>query len=138
MFPAFESLSTRWEDQDCYQHVNNVVAYSFFDTAVNRLMMRRAGFSIHDPAVGFVVNSACDYFRPFAFPSAVHVGIAIPKGCLGTSSVKYRLALFVDEEATASAQGSFTHVWVNKETQKPLPIPVRIRKELEQLIIHDV
>lgn len=134
-FRHFEEIHSRWEDQDCYRHINNVVAYSFFDTAVNRHMMQAAGFSIHDPHVGFVVSSSCDYFKPLSFPSLVSVGIAIPRGSLGTSSVKYQLALFSGDDSSASAQGSFTQVFVDAATQKPAPIPDRVRSCLEALLV---
>jgi acyl-CoA thioester hydrolase len=133
-FSHFETIATRWMDNDVYGHVNNVVHYSFFDTAVNRMLVQRGVLDIHAGAViGLVVHTQCHYFSPIAFPQPVHAGIAVAK--LGTSSVRYELALFAADEPLSAARGEFTHVYVDRATRRPVPLPAALRSTLEPLLI---
>jgi acyl-CoA thioester hydrolase len=128
----FDSISTRWMDNDAYLHVNNVVYYSFFDTAVTRLLIHRGGLDpAASPAVGLVVESQCRYFSSIAFPDIVHAGLRV--GHLGTSSVRYELALFRNDEDLAAAQGHFVHVYVDRVTNRPTPIGESLRQMLDGL-----
>lgn len=133
-FSTLYPITTRWNDNDIYGHVNNVSYYSFFDTAVNRFLIEEGQLNIHqDNIVAFVVNSKCDYFNPVAYPENIEVGIQVGK--LGNSSVTYRLAIFKQSEKVAIACGEFVHVFVDKHTNKSVPIPTRIRLALDQLTI---
>jgi acyl-CoA thioester hydrolase len=135
-FKHFETLGTRWADNDVYGHVNNVVHYSFFDTAVNRLLIQAGVLDIHGGAViGLVVHTQCHYFASLAFPQTVHAGIAVAK--LGTSSVRYTLALFADDEAMCAARGEFTHVYVDRANRRPVPLPEALRQLLQPLVSND-
>jgi len=128
----FRSIATRWMDNDVYQHVNNVVYYSFFDTAVSGLLIESSLLDVATSAViGLVVETQCRYFSPIAFPDMVHTGLRI--GHLGTSSVRYELALFRNDEDQASAQGHFVHVYVDRETNRPTPISDDMRRVLGAL-----
>ena len=130
----FLTISTRWMDNDAYGHVNNVTYYSYFDTVVNEHLIRVAGLDIAaDPIVGYVVETHCMYRRPLAFPQAVEAGMRVAK--LGTSSVTYEIGIFGQGDAEAAATGRFVHVWVNRATQRPAPIPPRIRAALERLVV---
>jgi acyl-CoA thioester hydrolase len=133
-FARFVPLATRWSDNDVYGHLNNVVYYSLFDTAVNALLVE-AG--LLDPTtssvVGLVVESNCSFFSSIAFPTAVEVGVAVEK--LGRSSVRYLLAAFEKGAETAAAQGRYTHVYVERTSQKPTPIPDSQRRLMESLIV---
>src|SRR3954471_17911534 len=118
----FVPLETRWADMDVYGHVNNVTYYSFFDTAVNTYLIQVGGLDIHDgEVVGFVVSSACDYFASIAFPDLIEIGLRVGK--LGNSSVQYELAVFKVGEAEACGAGRFVHVFVNRATNQPVPLP---------------
>jgi acyl-CoA thioester hydrolase len=131
-FPHFTALPTRWADNDIYGHVNNVVYYSYFDTAVNALLIERGVLDIHrGDVVGFVVDSGCSYFQPMAFPDVVHAGIRVSK--LGTSSVRYEIGLYRNDDALPAAFGHFVHVYVDRNTNKPVPIPAATRIALQQL-----
>jgi acyl-CoA thioester hydrolase len=131
-FPHFTALPTRWADNDIYGHVNNVVYYSYFDTAVNALLIERGVLDIHrGDVVGFVVDSGCSYFQPMAFPDVVHAGIRVSK--LGTSSVRYEIGLYRNDDALPAAFGHFVHVYVDRNTNKPVPIPAATRIVLQQL-----
>lgn len=131
-FRAFFPLTTRWMDNDRYGHVNNVVYYSFFDTAVNRWLID-AGLLDLDGGelVGLVVHTACDYFAPLAFPQDVEAGIAVER--VGASSVTYRIGIFAGGAETAAASGRFTHVYVGADDHRPHPLPPRWRDALAAL-----
>src|SRR5215207_6236930 len=102
----FTALPTRWMDNDVYGHVNNVVYYSFFDTAVNRFLIARGALEIErGPTIGLVVETGCRYHRPLAFPDTVEVGIRVAH--LGTSSVRYELGIFRAGDDLAAAEGHF-------------------------------
>ncbi len=128
----FVGLQTRWEDNDLYGHVNNVVYYSYFDTVVNRFLIEQGGLRIHaDPVIGVVVDSQCRYFSSIAYPDSLEAGLAVSK--LGARSVVYELAVFRFGESTAVAAGRFVHVFVNREDQRPVAIPPAIRAALATL-----
>jgi len=130
----FLAISTRWMDNDAYGHVNNVTYYSYFDTVVNEHLIRVGGLDIAgDPVVGYVVETQCIYRKPLTFPEAVDAGMRVVK--LGTSSVTYEIGIFREGDDDAAATGRFVHVWVNRATQRPAPIPPRIRAALEPLFI---
>lgn len=128
----FQSITTRWHDNDVYGHVNNVVYYGYFDSAVNTYLIERGGLDIHDGGVvGFVVSSSCDYFASIAFPDRIEVGLRVGK--LGSSSVQYELAIFKQGEDEACAAGRFVHVFVDRESNRPVAIPEGLRAALAEL-----
>jgi acyl-CoA thioester hydrolase len=126
------TIATRWADNDAYGHVNNTVYYEWFDTAVNRWLVEGGLLDIRrgDP-IGLVVETGCSYFSPLSFPSDVEVGIAVDR--LGTSSVTYRIGIFAVGSAEPSAQGRFTHVYVDRESRRPVSLPPEWRAALERL-----
>jgi acyl-CoA thioester hydrolase len=131
-FAVLRSLPTRWSDDDTYGHVNNVVHYLMFDTAVNGWLIEASGVDIRRlPAIGLVVETSCRYFAELRFPETVTGGIALER--LGTSSVVYQLALFGAGRDEPAAVGRFVHVYVDAGTRRPTPVPPEIRKALEQL-----
>ena len=128
-FRVIRPIPTRWMDNDHYGHVNNVAYYSFFDTAVNGFLIEAAGTDIRDlPAIGIVAESNCRFLSALSFPDLVHAGLGIEK--LGTKSVVYRIALFRGDDDSACAIGRFVHVYVDRETRKPVEIPAIIRQAL--------
>ena len=128
-FPHFHAIATRWMDNDGYGHVNNVVYYSFFDTAVNQFLIARGVLDIHKgEVVGFVVDSGCSYFSSISFPDTVHAGIRVAK--LGNSSVRYEIALFRNDDALPCAAGHFVHVYVERSSNRSVPIPANVRSVL--------
>lgn len=132
-FPHFAALPTRWMDNDIYGHVNNVVYYSYFDTAVNGFLIGQGVLDIHrGDVVGFVVDSGCSYYQSLAFPDVVHAGIRVAK--LGTSSVRYEIGLYRNDDALPAACGHFVHVFVNRDDGKPVPIPPATRLVLQDLL----
>jgi len=132
-FPHFLSIPTRWMDNDSYGHVNNVNYYSFFDTAVNRYLIDRGVLDIHqDTVVGLVVETGCQYFSSISFPDTVHAGVRVAK--LGNSSVRYEIALYRNDELLPSAAGHFVHVYVDRASNRPTPIPEAARAALQALL----
>ncbi|PZS33437.1 MAG: 4-hydroxybenzoyl-CoA thioesterase [Pseudonocardiales bacterium] len=130
-FRVLRSLPTRWSDDDTYGHVNNVVHYALFDTAVNGWLIEATGADIRElPAIGLVVETSCRYFAELRFPELVTAGLALER--LGTSSVVYRLALFGAAEEPA-AVGRFVHVYVDRSSRKSVPVPAQIRAALAGL-----
>lgn len=131
-FPHFLAVPTRWMDNDSYGHVNNVVYYSYFDTAVNQFLVARGVLDIHaDQVVGLVVDTGCSYFSSISFPDTVHVGVRVAK--LGNSSVRYELAIFRNDEQAPAAAGHFVHVYVDRGSNLPVPIPAAVRSVLASL-----
>jgi acyl-CoA thioester hydrolase len=131
-YPRFTTLETRWMDNDIYGHVNNALYYAFFDTAINQYLIAEGGLDIvNSSVIAFTVESQCQYLRPISFPGSIDVGLRVGK--LGNSSVRYELAIFKQGEAQAAAAGYFVHVFVNRETQRPVTIPDEIRSALARL-----
>jgi len=116
------TVSTRWHDNDVYGHVNNVVYYGWFDTAVNRWLLEAGLLDIEkgDP-IGLVVETGCQYASPLAFPQIIEVGLAVARQ--GTSSVTYHLGIFAAGAEAAAAQGHFTHVYVGRQDRRPVALP---------------
>jgi acyl-CoA thioester hydrolase len=131
-YRLFRPLATRWMDSDVYGHVNNVVYYSYFDTAVNGYLVEQG---LLDPAtgpiVGYVVETGCAFFEPVAFPDALEAGIAVTK--LGRSAVRYAIGIFKAGAEQAAAQGHFVHCYVERATQRPVEIPEPTRRALAAL-----
>jgi len=128
----FMTIATRWADNDAYGHVNNTVYYQWFDTAVNAWLVEAGLLDIEkgDP-IGLVVETGCTYFAPLNFPGDVEVGIGVER--LGNSSVTYRIGVFDTGSAGASAQGHFTHVYVDRQSRRPAALPSEWRDKLENL-----
>jgi acyl-CoA thioester hydrolase len=132
-FPVHRVLGTRWRDEDAYGHLNNVVHYELFDTAVNGWLIQVTGADIRSlPAVGLVVESSCQYLAELRFPDDVTAGLDLER--IGTTSVVYRLGLFRGESEYPAAVGRFVHVYVDRETRRPTPVPDVIRTALESIV----
>jgi acyl-CoA thioester hydrolase len=131
-FLAFQSITTRWMDNDVYGHINNVIYYSFFDTAVNQHLITAGVLDIHGGAlIGLVVETQCRYHAPLAFPDAVEAGVRVDH--IGRSSVRYAIGLFRAGVAQAAADGHFVHVYVDRITRRPVPLPDDWRAVLSAL-----
>jgi acyl-CoA thioester hydrolase len=131
-FRVLRAITTRWHDNDHYGHVNNVVYYAYFDTAVNGFLIEVSGTDIRGlPAIGIVAETSCRFLRELSFPDTVHAGLALER--LGNSSVIYRIGLFRNEEAEPAALGRFVHVYVDAATRRPVPVPAPIRAALTAL-----
>ena len=132
-FALFRSLQTRWADNDMYGHMNNVVHYALFDTAINGWLIEQEFLDpMTSDIVGLVVETGCSYFAEMGFPDRVTAGIRI--GHIGNSSVRYEIALFRNDEETAAAQGHFVHGYVEKESRKPAVLPKLMRLALEDYL----
>ena len=131
-YPHFLEIATRWMDNDIYGHVNNVVYYSYFDTVINRYLIEVGGLDPRgDTVVGLAVETGCRFHRSLAFPDHVHAGLRIGK--LGTSSVRYEVGIFRNDEPLACADGHFVHVFVDRASQRPVAIPPAMRAAFERL-----
>ena len=132
-YKAFRTIGTRWADNDVYGHVNNVVYYSWFDTAVNGLLIEQGAMDSHSGSViGLVVETQCHYFAPLAFPEAVVAGIRVAH--TGSSSVRYEVGIFpADPAQLCAARGHFIHVYVDRTTRRPVPLPLQLLTLLETL-----
>jgi acyl-CoA thioester hydrolase len=130
----FLAITTRWMDNDVYGHLNNVVYYSYFDTVVNQYLVERGVLQIGASAViGLVAETACRYFSPVAFPDRVQAGLRVAR--LGRTSVRYEVGIFLNDEPQASAQGHFVHVYVDRTSRRPTPLPEALRAALEPLLV---
>ena len=131
-YKAFRPITTRWMDNDVYGHVNNVVYYSWFDTAVNATLIEHGVLDIHGgQTIGLVIETQCNYFAPLAFPQTIEAGIRVAK--LGTSSVRYEVGLFAQGEPLTAAKGHFVHVYVDRQTRRPVALPAALKQFLETL-----
>ena len=130
----FHTITTRWMDNDIYGHVNNVTYYSYFDTVANQYLIERGGLDIHTAeVVGFVVASNCNYIAPIAHPDIIEAGFRVNR--IGNSSVEYGIGIFSNNDDKAVAHGTFTHVFVNRKTNKSSAIPELIRSALQAALI---
>jgi acyl-CoA thioester hydrolase len=131
-YRVYYSINTRWSDNDIYGHVNNVMYYSYFDTAANRYLIEEGGLDINDGTiVGFVVNSGCEYHAPISYPEPIEAGLRIDR--LGNSSVQYGIAIFKEGVEEAVAHGHFVHVFVDRAANKSVPIPAKLREALQRI-----
>ncbi len=132
-YPHFLAIPTRWIDNDNYTHVNNAVYYTFFDTVINAYLIREGGL---DPArgeiIGLAVETFCKFLKPISFPEVVDAGLRIGK--LGNSSVRYEIGLFREGDPEPAAVGYFVHVFVDRESRRPQPIPPALRTAMERLL----
>lgn len=135
-YPVWREIATRWSDNDVYGHVNNVVHYSWFDTAVNAWLIEAGLLDIErgDP-IGLVVETGCRYAAQLAYPQPVEIGLGVER--LGNSSVRYRLGVFARDEAAAAAEGHFVHVYVDREGRRPAPLPAPWRAKLGTIRLRD-
>ncbi|MBE0590089.1 MAG: thioesterase [Betaproteobacteria bacterium HGW-Betaproteobacteria-9] len=132
-YRVFRTIGTRWMDNDIYGHVNNVVYYSWFDTAVNGWLIEQGALDIHGgEVIGLVIETQCNYFAPLAFPQTVHAGLRVAH--LGSSSVRYEVGLFAEDGEMAAACGHFVHVYVDRSTRRPVPLPAALKTVLETIL----
>jgi acyl-CoA thioester hydrolase len=125
-FPVLRRITTRWADNDVYGHVNNVVYYEYFDTAVNGWLMEATGSDIRVmPAIGIVAETSCKFLEPLSFPDPVTAGVSLER--LGRSSIIYRIGLFRGDDEAPAALGRFVHVYVDATSRSPVEIPAVIR-----------
>jgi acyl-CoA thioester hydrolase len=128
-FPVLWPVGTRWADNDMFGHLNNAVYYQLFDTAINAWINTTTGVDpLSAPALGIVAESGCRYFSELHFPENLLVGLAVTR--LGRSSVTYRLGVFREEAQPITALGHWVHVYVDRTSRKPVPIPDAIRSLL--------
>lgn len=131
-YPHVVPITTRWMDNDIYGHVNNVTYYSYFDTAANSYLISHGGLDIHAaPVIGLVVESACRYHAPVSYPTPLRAGLRVDR--LGNRAVTYGIAIFVEGDDAAVADGHFVHVFVDRATRTPVAIPAPIRAALERI-----
>ena len=130
----FLPITTRWMDNDAYGHVNNVVYYAYFDTVVNEYLIAAGLLDIEkSPVIGLVVETGCRYFAAIAFPDEIEAGLRVAK--LGNASVRYEIALFRRGTDEAVAQGHFVHVYVDRASRRPVPLPEPLRAALNKIAI---
>lgn len=128
------AIPTRWMDNDVYQHVNNVVYYSYFDTVVNEYLMRQGVLDYtKGDVVGLVVETQCQYHSPVAFPDVIDACVRVAR--LGSSSVRYEIGLFRQGDDEPAATGHFVHVYVKRPEQRPTPLPEKLRAALQAIAI---
>ena len=131
-YPHDLVIPTRWADNDVYGHVNNSVYYFYFDTVVNKWLIENGLLEIgKSDVIGLVVGTSCDYFAPMSFPDTVVAGLRAAK--IGSSSVTYEIGLFRNDETTASAQGTFVHVYVDEKTRRPAPLSDQMKDTLKKI-----
>ncbi len=131
-YRAFQTIGTRWMDNDAYGHVNNVIYYSWFDTAVNAHLIEAGVLDIHHgETIGLVIETKCNYFAAIAFPQTVEAGLRVAR--IGSSSVRYEVGLFVQGEPFTAAKGHFIHVYVDRKTRRPVPLPSKLKSVLQAL-----
>jgi acyl-CoA thioester hydrolase len=131
-FPRFVEMTTRWRDNDVYGHLNNVAYYELFDAAVNGILIEAGLLNPgSSPIVGFVAESNCRFFSSLSYPERIEIGVKVEH--LGRSSVRYVLAAFKAGAPMASAQGRYTHVYVDRASGKPAPVPQEQRRFMQGL-----
>ena len=130
----FSQITTRWMDNDAYGHLNNVVYYSLFDTAVNAYLIGAGALDVQrSPVIGLVVETHCNYFSPLSFPQAVDAGIRVAHR--GASSVRYEIGLFGAGEPLTAARGHFVHAYVDRDSRRPAALPAALAAALDPLVM---
>ena len=130
----FSKISTRWNDNDIYGHMNNVIYYELFDTAVNKWLIKNDLIDIKNGHnIGLIVQSGCNYYSSFQYPEDIDAGIRVTK--IGTSSVRYEVGLFREKNVISSSDGFFVHVYVDRKTNKPIPLNYDFKKLLDTIFI---
>ena len=125
-------MSTRWMDNDAYGHINNVVYYSLFDSAVNGVLIEAGALDLaRSDGIGLVVETHCNYFEPLAFPQPLEAGVAVAR--IGASSIRYEVGVFAAGAASTAARGHFIHVWVDRVSRRPVPLPAGLLAVAEEL-----
>ncbi|WP_048438789.1 thioesterase family protein [Caenimonas sp. SL110] len=131
-YKVFRTIGTRWMDNDAYGHVNNVVYYSWFDTAVNAHLIEQGALDIqHGETIGLVIETQCNYFAALEFPHPIEAGLRVAH--VGKSSVRYEVGIFAVGEPMTAAKGHFVHVYVDRTTRRPAELAQRLRQVLEAL-----
>jgi acyl-CoA thioester hydrolase len=130
-YAYFQAIETRWMDNDAYGHVNNTIYFSWFDTVISRYMLAQGVLDRDAGPVCLVVETACNYFKPIAFPDAVCCGLRLAH--IGTSSARFETGIFRDHDADTAARGHFVQVCCDRKTQRPVPMPQDMRTALEKL-----
>lgn len=134
-YPYFYAINTRWMDNDIYGHVNNVIYYSYFDTVIAQFLMNEGKLDPWgDGIVGMAVETGCKFHSSIKYPDLVHAGLRV--GHLGNSSVRYEIGIFRNDDPAAAAEGHFVHVFVERDKQRPTPIPDHIRAALKSITIN--
>ncbi len=130
----FSKISTRWNDNDIYGHLNNVIYYELFDTAVNKWLIKNNLIEIQNGNnIGLIVQSGCNYFSSFAYPEDIDAGIRVTK--IGNSSVRYEVGLFKPNDDLASADGFFIHVYVDRASNKPVKLDYEFKKKIDTIFV---
>ena len=131
-YRRFVPLTTRWLDNDAYGHINNVVYYGLFDTAVNGLLIDAGALDVAaGPVIGYVVETHCNYFAPLAFPQRLEAGVRVAR--IGASSVRYEIGIFAAGAEETAARGHFIHVYVDRATERPVALPERLLAAVKEL-----
>ncbi len=131
-YRVWHEISTRWGDNDAYGHVNNTVYYSWFDTAVNAWLIRQRLLQIDQDPIGLVVETGCRYAKPLAYPEPVEVGLAVE--AIGKTSVRYGLGVFPKNSPEAAAEGYFVHVYVARESRRPVELSLSWRTAFQSIL----
>lgn len=133
-YAHFRRIPTRWADNDVYGHINNSVYYFYFDTVVNQWLIEAELLEIgRSETVGLVVETGCAFFTPISFPQAIHAGLRVTK--IGSSSVRYEIGLFSEDDKETAARGHFVHVYVDEKTRRPVRVPDAMREALQALCV---
>jgi acyl-CoA thioester hydrolase len=131
-YPLFVEVVTRWADNDVYGHVNNAIYYAYFDTVVNRFLTDNGVLDVEKSlSFGVIVETGCKYFASVAFPDVLEIGLRVAK--LGNASVQYELGVFKKGSDECAAEGRFVHVYVNRSTRRPVPVPADTRAVLQKI-----
>jgi len=132
-YAAFHLHTTRWNDNDVYGHMNNVVHYALFDSTVNSWLMGRGLLDpLRGTQIGLVAETGCRYHAEMGFPDRITAGLRVAR--LGGSSVRYEIGLFRNAADQAAAEGFFVHVYVDAATRRPAPLATALRAALETLV----
>ncbi|GJL82761.1 MAG: thioesterase [marine bacterium B5-7] len=132
LYGYWNEITTRWSDNDCYGHINNSVYYFYIDSVVNRYLIEAAGLNpTSSTTIGLVVESSCRYARSFAYPEPIEAGLRVLR--IGNSSVTYEVGMFHQNNDQASVWGGYTHVFVDRESGRPISLPDAFRRAFEAI-----
>ena len=131
-YPYAAVVPTRWNDNDVYGHANNVIYYVAIDTVVNAWMIEH-GLDIEaGEAIGLVVESGVRFLGSITYPDVFVLGLRIIR--LGTSSVRWQVAMERASDGVRIGEASYVHVFVDRATRRPTPIPGALRTAMQPLV----
>jgi acyl-CoA thioester hydrolase len=131
-FPVVVEQPVAWGDMDCFQHVNSVVYFRYFENA--RLeYFKRLGWGVTRPeGVGPIVASfQARYRKPLTYPDVISIGARIPS--LETDRFTFEHVIVSRQLGAVATEGQCLIIAFDYAQGRKAQIPEDIRRRIEAL-----